>query len=63
MESYLVEISIDVDADTPLEAAKLAWYLLSGPDTVNLPVCHVSHSPVEQPVVIDLSEHEDNSNE
>jgi len=55
MREYLVEISIEVDADTPRKAAEIAWDLLSGPDTVNLPVCHVHHSPVEGPIVIDLS--------
>jgi len=40
MTEYRVEITIDVDAETPLSAARTAWSLLTDQNAL-LPVCDV----------------------
>ena len=39
--TFLVTIDIDVSADSPTEAARRAWNLLTAPDAL-LPVCTVT---------------------
>lgn len=53
---YRVEIAIDVTAQSPVEAARQAWALLTAPDAM-LPVCEVLEMDSDDdPATVDLEE-------
>jgi hypothetical protein len=58
MKNYRISFEIDVDAETPTEACKHAWQLLTGPDAW-LPIGSVKDLKTGKTVLVDLHEGRD----
>lgn len=55
LNQYTVAFTIDVEADTPDEAARRAWALLSEPEAMK-PIATVIEQPLGEEQEIDLEE-------
>jgi hypothetical protein len=54
-KTYRIEIAIDADGDSPAQAARRGWELMTQPDSL-LPVCEVIDPDTGEKFEVDLQE-------